>query len=501
MSLDPAQIRARLDHPVIDGDGHIVESLPLLLDYIRRVAGGDVADRFGAASPAFAARRSPLLASPAHGANPALGVPMAPWWALPTNARDRATGFLPALMYERLDEIGIDYAILYSSVALGCLNHSDAGIRTGAARGINTYLAELTHAYQDRMTAAAVIPTHTPDEALAELDHAVTTLGFKAVMLNNLVGRPAAAAGGQGWIDLLALDSAHDYDPVWARCGELGVAVTVHSASQMWGLRTSSSRYMFNHIGNFAAASDAFAKALFFGGVLARFPQLRFAFLEGGVAWGTQLLCDLVDRWHKRGGANIERLNPGNLDLTSWNELLDQYGGDAFADAGVRSAMAAQSDNPPAEIDDFRDSGVTGPADIVSCFDRFFFGCEADDAMISWAFADRVNPMGARLHPMFGSDIGHWDVSDIAGVLPEAYELLEDELLAPAEFRSFTCDNAVLLHGGMNPRFFDGTPVQAYARQLLARRAEQEIPPSTPQPVQHEPRDVSADRLRGGRRG
>jgi predicted TIM-barrel fold metal-dependent hydrolase len=493
MPADVSRIRASLGHPVVDGDGHIVESLPLLLDYIRRVAGADVADRFGTASPSFAARQSRLLARPhPQGRQPQLGVPMAPWWALPTNARDRATGFVPALMHERLDEVGIDYAILYSSVALACLNHPDPAIRTGASRGINTYLAELTHDFRDRMTAAAVIPTHTPDEALAELDHAVGTLGFQAVMLNNLVGRPPAAPNGQPWIDLLALDSAYDYDPVWARCAELGVAVTVHSASQMWGLRTSSSRYMFNHIGNFAAASDAFAKALFFGGALARFPTLRFAFLEGGVAWGAQLLCDLVDRWRKRGGSNIERLDPANLDRDAWNALLDQYGGEAFADPAVREAMAVQSDTPPAEIDDFRDTGVSGPEDIVRLFDRFVFGCEADDATICWAFADRVNPLGARLRPMFGSDIGHWDVTDVAEVLPEAYELIEHGLLEPAEFRAFTCDNAIALHGGMNPHFFDGTPVEAYARDLLAHSARAS---SRVEPGQGQPGDMLTDRL------
>ena len=68
---------------------------------------------------------------------------------------------------------------------------------------------------------------------------------------------------------------------------------------------------------------------------------------------------------------------------------------------------------------------MTTPSDIVAQFDRFFFGCEADDATISWAFADRVNPLGATLQPMLGSDIGHWDVPDMRDVLPEAYELVE----------------------------------------------------------------------------
>jgi predicted TIM-barrel fold metal-dependent hydrolase len=468
MSSKVADIRATLDHPIVDADGHVVEAFPVLVDYIAKVAGTEVADRFGTISPSFASRSAKLLAGvDAAGAVPRPGVPMAPWWALPTTALDRATGFLPNLLYDRLDEIGIDYSILYPSTALACIGHPDDATRTGACRGLNTYLADLLDGYDDRLTAAAAIPTTTPDEAIAELDHAVHHLGFKVVMLNNIVVRPPSN-GTPSWIDLLALDAAYDYDPVWARCVELGVAVTVHSPAQMLGLRGSSSRYMFNHIGNFGAAGDAFAKAVFFGGVSHRFPTLRFAFLEGGVAWGAQLLHDLVDRWQKRGGSNIDHLDPARLDRAAWDSLLDRYGSARFADPLVREAMAAQSDNPPVERDDFRSTGVSGVADIVAHFDRFYFGCEADDSTISWAFADRVNPGRAKLQPILGSDLGHWDVSDMTGVLPEAYELVEDELLDADEFRAFACDNTIRLHGSMNPAFFDGTRVESYARALLA---------------------------------
>jgi predicted TIM-barrel fold metal-dependent hydrolase len=475
LSSEQRAAEIRLDHPIVDGDGHIVESLPIVIDYIRRVAGDDVADRFAGSSPAYASRRAPILTEHHH--RPTPGNPITPWWALPANALDRATGLLPRLLYERLDEIGIDFTVLYSSVGLACLGHADDAIRQGACRGLNTYLAEMLDGFGDRMTAAAVIPTHTPDEAIAELEHSVNELGFKAVMLNSFIARPLPERGtGAQWLDVLALDSIYDYDPVWARCVELGVAVTVHSPSQGLGLRASSSRYMFNHIGNFAASSDAFAKAVFFGGVGHRFPTLHFAFLECGVSWGVQLLCDLIDRWHKRGGANIERLDPGRLDRAEWDRLLSEYGGERFADPEIRQATLGQSDNPPDAIDDFRACGVTTPSDIVTQFDRFFFGCEADDATISWAFADRVNPLGATLQPMLGSDIGHWDVPDMRDVMPEALELVEPHLLSLAQFREFSCDNAIRLHGGMNPHFFDGTRVEAYARELLARPAVEPSP-------------------------
>jgi hypothetical protein len=233
------------------------------------------------------------------------------------------------------------------------------------------------------------------------------------------------------------------------------------------GLRQSPSRYMYNHIGNFAASSEAFAKALFFGGVTHRFPTLNFAFLECGVSWGVQLLFDLIGRWDKRGGTNIEQLDPRHLNKEQWDTLLGRYGGNLFAEASVRQAMTGQSDNPPGDIDDFRGAGVGGPRDIVRQFQQFYFGCEADDGTVSWAFAERVNPCGAILQPILGSDVGHWDVLDMRDVLPEAYELVEHQLVSAQQFKAFACDNTIQLHGRMNPKFFEGTRVQDYARTIL----------------------------------
>ena len=462
---DVADIRARLDHPIVDVDGHIVESIAIVVDYMRRVAGDDVADRFGYSAPSFASRNDALLARVQDVPARAPGVFIPPWWSVASNALDRATAFLPSLLHERLDEIGLDFTILYSSVGLVCFAHPDDEIRRGSCRGLNTYLAEICDGLGDRLTPAAVIPSHTPDEAIAELEYAVEHLGLKAAMLNSYVAR--TEPDGRVWTDVLALDSPYDYDPLWQRFADLGVAVTVHSPSMGLQLRQSSSRYMFNHIGNFAASSDAFAKGLVFGGVPHRFPTLNFGFLECGVAWGVQLLFDLVGRWEKRGGNHIELLDPSRIDVDEWHTLVDEYGGERFADELVRLSMLAQSDNAPPERDDFRATGVHDAHDLARMFDRFFFGCEADEGTVGWAFAAGVNPFGAVLQPVLGSDIGHWDVPDMRAVVPEAYELVDDGRLDAAQFRAFTCDNPIRLHAQMNPQFFAGTPVEAYAAQLL----------------------------------
>ncbi|MBI3743743.1 MAG: hypothetical protein HY261_05575 [Chloroflexi bacterium] len=57
----------------------------------------------------------------------------------------------------------------------------------------------------------------------------------------------------------------------------------------------------------------------------------------------------------------------------------------------------------------------------------------------------------------------------MAEVVEEAHELVEKELISEADFRAFTADNAIRLHGGMNPNFFKGTVVEGYAAKVLAR--------------------------------
>ena len=77
-------------------------------------------------------------------------------------------------------------------------------------------------------------------------------------------------------------------------------------------------------------------------------------------------------------------------------------------------------------------------------------------------------PNKARFNAIFGSDIGHWDVTDMTDVLAEAYEMVEDGLLSEMDFRDFVFVNPVSLHAGMNSNFFKGTVVESEVDALLA---------------------------------
>ncbi|MET0911976.1 MAG: amidohydrolase, partial [Acidimicrobiales bacterium] len=113
-----AEIRAALPHPVVDGDGHLIEYLPALAGYLRE-------EGIDPAGPSIQ-RLLPGRFGPDvdwYGASPEdrarLRIARPPWWGAPArNTRDLATALFPSLLHERLDEFGIDASVVYPSMGL-----------------------------------------------------------------------------------------------------------------------------------------------------------------------------------------------------------------------------------------------------------------------------------------------------------------------------------------------------------------------------------------------
>ena len=129
-----SRLRASLGHPVIDADGHLIEPAPVFKGYLHEFVaehgGGDLAERFARAggmdyddmvlrpwsAMSEADRRKAWVTRP-------------PWWSLPAQTLDRATAHLPRLMYERLDDLGLQQ---YQHVAAAEeSDESDATLDTG----------------------------------------------------------------------------------------------------------------------------------------------------------------------------------------------------------------------------------------------------------------------------------------------------------------------------------------------------------------------------------
>src|ERR671928_829296 len=472
----PEQVRSQLKYPVVDGDGHWLEYAPVFSEKMRKAGGDKAADGFLAALRSTTdalkmtvdERRRRGIAQPNF------------WNRQAENTLDRATAMMPKMLYERLDEIGTDFAVIYPTAGLRLPRIKDDETRRAVIRAYNIVSADYFRGLKDRMTPAAIIPMHTPEEAIAELEFVTKQLGSKVGMFGSGMPRQVPAAASKDpeasrftvWYDVLGIDSPYNYDPVWKKCVELKIAPTFHSSASGQGLRNSPSNFVYNHIGHFAAAGHAVSKAIFLGGVTRRFPELNFAFLEGGVGWAAQLWGDLMEHWARRGAPALERMKPEKLDRKLLMDLVVKHGYDDIAEAlkardGWPSPDTQDLTGNRAELDDFAACKITRKEDWIDLYAKpFYFGCEADDRMNAAAFG-KGNPFGAKLNAIFSSDIGHFDVIDFRDPLPQAHELVEKGLITDDDFRDFVFANSVRLWGTQNPRFFEGTRVAKEAAAVL----------------------------------
>ncbi|HUK09862.1 MAG TPA: amidohydrolase family protein [Stellaceae bacterium] len=458
-------VRAKLDHPVIDADAHIIECDFAHLDFVRQLAGEEVAK----AALAMRDHRGPTVRGF--------------WWGVPSGPHtdDRAMAQLPRYFYSRLDELGIDFAHCYTTRGLSHVYAPVAELRRVSCRALNMLYAEMFADVKDRLRPAAVIPTYTPQEAIEELEFAVKELGHKTVMIGTELRGPGRPSTGPDPFlhstqstRSIVMDAPYDYDPFWRKCIELKVTPVCHTSSRGIGYRASPSNYMFNHIGDFSAGNEFFCRSLFFGGVTRRFPELTFAFLEGGVAWALTLLNDIVEHWEKRNVESLERnLDPALLDVDLLERLFRDYGSPRLSPERIRARPHGNLlIERPDPYDEFAACAMKEIRDLRQLFvDPFYFGCEADDRMMSVAFNRRLNPLGAVLKPVFGSDIGHWDVLDAKSVVTEAWSLVNAKLLTPENFRDLTFVNPAMMHLSMDTDYFKGTVIEDAARQLLKQQA------------------------------
>ena len=213
-----AEVRAKLDHPVVDADGHMIECTFAVLDFVRQVGGMEIANRYEdqlKLDPTGSGRRAVWVGNSGPG------------------SIDRATAMLPKLYRARLDEAGIDYGVVYGTLALSVLRVDDDELRPVVFRAMNMLYADMFKEVSDRLTPAALIPMSDPDEAVSELEFAVNELGLKAIVVNTMLQRPAPEVLAEAphlahlSLDLTSpgIDVGHVYDPVWAKCVELGVPV------------------------------------------------------------------------------------------------------------------------------------------------------------------------------------------------------------------------------------------------------------------------------------
>jgi predicted TIM-barrel fold metal-dependent hydrolase len=133
-------------------------------------------------------------------------------------------------------------------------------------------------------------------EAVREMRRVVKELGFKAVFV-----RPNPFGGRR------LNDPA--YDPFWREAEDLGVPVAVHSSFGTRMPTMGADRYrdpFFFHMVCHPFEQQAACMDVICGGVVARFPRLRVAFLESGIGW--------LGYWLDRMDSHFEKMH----DYVPW---------------------------------------------------------------------------------------------------------------------------------------------------------------------------------------
>jgi len=464
-------VRDEVTHPVIDSDGHMIESMPTFLAALDEVGGPGAVDRF----------RGEVKTNPMGSfGDKEKGEGRGGFWAFPNNARDLATAMVPSVMHERLEELGFDFAVVFPSLGIPLLSITNPEIRVLAARAENLMNSVLFEPYRQRMTPAACLPMGSPDEAIEEARYA-KSLGLKLGVMTAGFARPipayADAFPAACVVDRFGLDSSYDYDPFWKALLELEMPICAHIGAAMRYMpsgRQSPTNFVFNHVGAHAFAMGELSRSLLMGGVLDRVPDLTVGLLEGGVSWACDMIPSVEDHFAKRSiDALLRNLDPSGLDEEAFREQMASADLASYKRFGVEevlpqrgnfatsAALGAEdwSQKDIDRIDEWKQSGIRSRNDATRAFSRaFFFGCEGDDRTLARAFEDRRRGR-AYLKPIYGSDIGHYDVPDMGEVLHEAFELVEEGLIEAGDFEDFVYKNPVEFWTRHAPNFFSGTAI------------------------------------------
>ena len=201
----------------------------------------------------------------------------------------------PLAMLQAMDREGIDVAIVFRTMGshLIAVDGLDPELSAATCRAFNHWLADFCEKDRGRLKAAALLPLQDARLAADEARRAVRELGAVALVLSNHM------VNGRPWYD-------RAWDPLWAEAERLGVPVTFHGI-QMAYQEHLGRRFMDNfalaHAAGHPVEMMLAAGSLLTGGVFARFPGLRAAFLEASCSWVPWWLWILDERVEKFGDA------------------------------------------------------------------------------------------------------------------------------------------------------------------------------------------------------
>lgn len=270
---------------IIDGDGHVIED-PTLADYLT--------GPYKRTRPLGSGTR--LFPALDHLHNE-------PVTLLPGSFNPAG----PKEWGEFLEDVGIESTVLYTTQGLASGNINSRDWAIALCRAYNDWLYNTYLKVSPRFQGMALLPLQDVGEAVSELRRAVTELGMLGAMLpsNGLTGHLGAK----------------EYWPVYEEANRLGCSIAVHGGVHFRLGMDQLEPYPPVHALGHPFGLMISCAGIIFNGVFDKFPNLRVAFLEGGVAW----LLLVLERFDRSYETHIPHNPRGELLKLDDGERVSDY--------------------------------------------------------------------------------------------------------------------------------------------------------------------------------
>lgn len=274
---------------IIDGDGHIVEDIAAICQYMPQEYIGKSFSEARGKSP------FPPI-DHLHSANRHF----TPAGAFANVGREGWEHFLR--------EVQIESTVLYTSagLAFGKIVSRDWAIEL--ARAYNNWVHDTYMAKSSRFQAMGLIPLQEPQAAVQELRRMVNELGMCGAMLPSTGANMPHLGSDRFW-------------PIYEEAERLGCSLGIHGGAHEGMLMDDLTPYApVNALGHPMGQMICFA-GIIFNGIFDRFPGLRIGFLEAGCAW----LLTCLERFTGSWASHVQYDPRGRFLKLGKNESMADY--------------------------------------------------------------------------------------------------------------------------------------------------------------------------------
>jgi len=275
-------MNAKLGTRIIDGDGHIMEDNAGIIARMESPYR-EIAQRKGVIFP------------PLDHLHVGRAVETPP-------QRDQRAPVGPQGWLDFLDDVGIEWTVLYPTTALAYGKIVSLDYAGAVSKAYNDWLHQTYMKFNPRFKGMALIPMQDPAEAAKELRRAVIELGMLGAMMpSNGLAHPLGAKA---------------YWPIYEEANRLGCCLAVHGgAHDRFGMDHMNMYVPVHALGHPWGLTISCADILY-NGIFDRFPRVRIAFLEGGVAW----LLLLLERLHASHETHFQYIPPAEYGIREGEE-------------------------------------------------------------------------------------------------------------------------------------------------------------------------------------